>query len=220
LQNYDANFILEGFQHEHISESFKLTAMVANTEKFRNICVGCFNFLDSFHFLSNSLSGLVQNMKNNGHDFPILNHFCHGLLDGNVATDKDVFPYELIRSVRQMSEMVNFPERSKLYSRLTEKNITEEDHAHGLRVYRVAGCANFEDYAMLYNRLDVYLLASVMMSYRNLVDAENKLDLSQFLSQPHLAFNIALLTKEEKVELVTDLDMHLMVSEYLFKMNL
>jgi hypothetical protein len=87
-------------------------------------------------------------------------------------------------------------------------------------VYRAAGCANFEDYAMLYNRLDVYLLASVMMPYRNMVYAENKLDLAQFLSQPHLAFNIALLTKEDKVELVTDLDMHLMVSEYPLKMNL
>jgi hypothetical protein len=121
--------------------------------------------------------------------------------------------------MRQMSEMRDFPERSKFYSRLTEKNITAEDHEHGVRVYRAAGCSNFEEYAILYNRLDVYLLASAVMSYRNMVYAENKLDVSQFLSQPHLAFNIALLTKEKKVKLVTDLDMHLMVSMF-SKMNL
>jgi hypothetical protein len=225
FQNYDANFILEGFQHDHISKSFKLKALATNTEKFCNIHVGCFNFLDSFHFLRNSLSGLIQKMRKDRHEFHILNHFRHEHLDGNVAADKElllrkgVFPYELIRSVRQMSEMRDFPERSKFYSRLTEKNITAEDHEHGLRVYQAARCSNFEEYAMLYNRLDVYLLASAVMLYRNMVYAENKLDVSQFLSKPHLAFNIALLTKEEKVKLVTDIDMHLMVSMF-SKMNL
>jgi hypothetical protein len=141
LQNYDSNLILEGFQHDNISKSFKLKALAANKEKFRNIHVGCFNFLDSFHFLRNSLSSLIQDMRGEQHRFPLLDHFRHGDLDGSIAADKElllrkgVFPYKLIQSFRQMSEMHTFPECSKFYSRLTEKNITAEDLEHGLRVY-------------------------------------------------------------------------------------
>lgn len=186
MQNYDANFLLEGFQLDDISKLFKLSAMAQNTEKFRNIRVGCFNFLDSFHFLQGSLSGLVQQLADDGHPFPLLDDFVHEDLNGRqnkaLLLRKGVFPYELVRSVRQMSEMTSFPEHSTFYSRLAEKNVSTADYEHGRAVYRAANCTNFESYLILYNRLDVILLAEVITAYRNLVYREHRLDVSQFLS--------------------------------------
>ena len=61
------------------------------------------------------------------------------------------------------------------------------------------------DYLLLYNMLDVYLLAEVMMELRESIWKEFRLDLCNgYLSLPMLAKDIMLLVTGAEIELMTD----------------
>ena len=217
LSNYDGNFLLAAFKCPELVEQFKISGLALNSEKFRMLKIGPFTFLDSLHFLSSSLGQLVQDLKTDNHPFKILeSHFTHGSLTAKIPqhkallTSKGVFPYDFVKGLTQL-QSVGYPSHDQFYNRLLEQNISDADYTHGLKVYETAACTSMADYAMLYCRLDVYLLAEVMMNYRDKAYRDFRLDVSQFLSSPHLAWNVMLLTKTDKIELMTDPEMHLMV---------
>lgn len=192
-------------------------AIPHNLEKFRNLRVRPFNFLDSFHFLNGSLAGLVKDLERDGHEFELLQQFRYRDIDGfahkRLLVRKGVFPYEFVKSVQQLGEQTEFPPRREFYSRLTGSDITQTDYEHGKEVFRVSRCETLLHYMELYMTLDVYLLACVIMNFRNVVYREYMLDITQFLSSPHVAFNMLLLTNMHKqpIELVTDSEMQLMM---------
>lgn len=216
LANYDGMFLINAFADEEISKSWTISGIPHNTEKFRCLTVGKFQFLDSLHFLSSSLSKLVDDLVADGHTFPILDQFQHKRLNGtmhkNLLTRKSSYPYDYATSLQVLNSS-QYPDYVHFYSKLSEDNISLELWEHGKSVYEQAGCDNLHDYTRLYNRLDVYLLAEVLANFRNHTYAEFRLDVSQFLSSPHLAFNIMLLQNQTPIELVTDVDMHLMTEK-------
>jgi len=48
---------------------------------------------------------------------------------------KGVFPYELLTSLKRFKNLKKFPLKSEFYSKLHEKEISEEDYNHGLEVF-------------------------------------------------------------------------------------
>ena len=216
LTNYDGMFLLNALSDEEISQSWQISGIPMNTEKFRTLNIGDFKFLDSLHFLSSSLAKLVDDLVRDGHEFPILKSFKHGRLDGGVdsslLTMKSCYPYDYATSLQLLKDS-QYPAYENFYNKMQQKNISLELYEHGRAVYQAAACSSLEDYTLLYNRLDVYLLAEVVTNFRRHTYDEFRLDVSQFLSAPHLSFNIMLLlnSKRYKVELVTDPEMHLMV---------
>ena len=214
LTNYDGMFLLHAFSDPQISDFWTIDGIPMNTEKFRSLTIGKFQFLDSFHFLSSSLAKLVEDLVRDGHQFSLLQQFKHGNLNGasdtSLLTRKSCYPYDYVTSLEVLKNS-RFPAHEHFYNKMQQKNITAEAYQQGKDVYDAAGCVNLEDYTLLYNRLDVYLLAEVMLNFRRHTYEEFRLDVSQFLSAPHLAFNIMLLLNRHKVELVTDVEMHLMV---------
>ena len=216
LTNYDGMFLVNALADREICENWEVSGIPENTEKFRSLTIGNFKFLDSFHFLGSSLSKLVDDLVHDNYSFPILDRFAYNRINGvehkQLLIRKSSYPYDYATSLAVLKNS-QYPEHEHFYSKLQEKNISSDLYDHGKRVYDFAQCKNLEDYTLLYNKLDVYLLAEVVVNFRKHTYNEFRLDITQFLSSPHLAFNIMLLLNKTKIELVTDGDMHLMVEK-------
>ena len=72
---------------------------------------------------------------------------------------------------------------------------------------------NLEDYHNLYNRVDVLLLADVFENFRDICIKNYKLDPAHYYTAPGLAWDAALKVTEVKLELLSDIDMLLMVEK-------
>ena len=72
---------------------------------------------------------------------------------------------------------------------------------------------HFQDNHNLYNETDVLLLADVFESFRNICIENYKLDPAYYYTAPSLAWDACLKITDVKLELLTDIDMLLMVEK-------
>lgn len=80
-------------------------------------------FIDSLHFLNNSLNNFVENLREN--DF----YYLDQELDANVlysVKKKEFFPYDYCDSFEKFNE--DLPNKDKLYSSLTNFEISDEHY--------------------------------------------------------------------------------------------
>ena len=106
-----------------------------------------------------------------------------------------------------------FPEKEAFYSSLNIEDITEVDHRHAKRVFKSLGNKNLGDYHDLYIQSDTLLHADVFENFRNMCIKVYELDTAHFISAPGLAWQACLKKTEVKLELLTDVDMLLMVEK-------
>ena len=163
--SYDTHFIIN-----QLAEEFKgeLNCIGENMEKYITFSVPIkkkcddgktiaykLRFIDSFRFMSTSLSELVDNMsgnfnsiecksctENNGYEeckkitdglikkFPSVYQFCNGDLNKLVLLlRKGVYPYEYMYSWGKFDETA-IPPKEAFYSTLNLENISDEDYTH------------------------------------------------------------------------------------------
>ena len=72
---------------------------------------------------------------------------------------------------------------------------------------------NLEHYHNLYNQVDVLLLADVYEKFRNICIKNYKLDPAHYYTAPGLVWDAALKVTKVKLELLSDIDMLLMVEK-------
>ena len=125
---------------------------------------------------------------------------------------KGVYPYEYMDSLERLKE-TQLPPREAFYSRLNDEGISDEDYAHAQKVWRVFKMEHFKDYHNLYNETDVLLLADVFENFRDICIKNYKLDPAHYYTAPGLAWDAALKITGVKLELLSDIDMLLMVEE-------
>lgn len=202
--NYDFHFILE-----KAGKYFKPDCIPKSREKYSVLSFdgGTIKFIDSISFLQSSLDTLVKNNDND--DFQIFRHFFPSVCDEELLR-KGVFPYEYITSLEVLNEK-SLPSKEKFYSRLNEKEISNEDYEHAIHIFKKYQCKNIWEYLLLYLKLDVILLADVFEKFRQMCIDENDLDPIHFVSAPHRAYVSALLMTGVEIKLITDLNTHLIV---------
>ena len=93
------------------------------------------------------------------------------------------------------------------------ENITDVDYRHAKRVFKNLDNKNLGDYHDLYVQSDTLLLADVIGNFRNKCIEIYELDPAHFLSAPGLAWKACLKKTEVKLELLTNVDMLLMVEK-------
>ena len=125
---------------------------------------------------------------------------------------KGVYPYEYMDSLKRLKEN-KLPPKESFYSRLTEENISDEDYQHAKKDWEVFKMKHVQEYHNLYNKTDVLLLADVFESFRNICMENYKLDPAHYYTAPGLAWDACLKTTGVKLELLTDVDMLLMVEK-------
>ena len=93
------------------------------------------------------------------------------------------------------------------------EDIADVDQRHAKRVLKSLNNKNLGDYDDLYVQSDTLLLAHVFEKFRNKSIGIYELDPAYFLSTPGLAWQACLKNTEVKLELLTDVDMLLMVEK-------
>ena len=93
------------------------------------------------------------------------------------------------------------------------EDITDADYAHAKRVCKDFEIKNLGEYHDFYVQIDTLLLADVFENFRNMCLKIYELDPAKFLSAPGLAWQAALIQTKVKLDLLTDIDMLLMVQK-------
>ena len=93
------------------------------------------------------------------------------------------------------------------------EDITDVDDRHAKRVFKNFNNKNLGDYHYLFVQSDTLLLADVFENFRNKCIEIYELDPAHFLSASGLAWQVCLKKTEVKLELLTDVDMLLMVEK-------
>ena len=107
----------------------------------------------------------------------------------------------------------SLPEKEDFYSHLNMEDITDADYAHAKRVCKDFEIKNLGEYHDLYVQSNTLLLADVFENFRNMCLKIYELDPAKFLSAPGLAWQAALKKTKVKLDLLTDIDMLLMVEK-------
>ena len=93
------------------------------------------------------------------------------------------------------------------------EGITEADYVHAKRVCKDFEIKNIGEYRDLYIQSDTLLLADVFGNSRNMCIKIYEFDPAKFLSAPALAWQAALKKTKVKLDILTDIDMLLMVEK-------
>ena len=104
-------------------------------------------------------------------------------------------------------------DKEAFYSSLNMENITDIDYRHANKVFKEFQLKNLGDYHDLYVQSDTLLLANVFENFRNKCIEIYELDPAHFLSAPGLAWQACLKKTEVRLELLTDVDMLLIVEK-------
>ena len=104
-------------------------------------------------------------------------------------------------------------EKEDFYSHLNMENITDADYVHAKRVCKNFEIKNLGEYHDLYVQSDTLLLADVFENFRNMCLKIYKLDPAKFLSAPGLEWQAAIKKASIKLDLLTDIDILLMVEK-------
>ena len=166
-------------------------------------------FIDSLKFMSSSLDKLASNLIKD--DFKNLKRYYEGdKLD--LLTRKGIYPCEYMTSPEKLKE-TKLPPKEVFYSRLNEEDISDEDYTHAKKVWKTFKMKNLEDYHNLYNQVDVLLLPDVFENFRDICIKNYKLDPAHYYTAPGLGWDAALKVTEVELELLSDIDMLLMVEK-------
>ena len=139
--------------------------------------------------------------------------FCNGDLNKFILLlRKGVYPYEYMDSWQRFDE-TSFLDKEAFYSNLNMEDITDVDYRHGKTLFESLINKNLGDYHDLHVQSDTLLLADVFENFRNMCIKVYDFDPAHFLSAPGLAWQACLKKTEVKLELLTAVDMLLMVEK-------
>ena len=107
---------------------------------------------------------------------------------------------------------ISLPGKEAFYSNLNMEDITDVDHRHVKRVFKNLSSKNLGDYHDLHVQSDTILFADVFENFRNMCIKVYELDSG-------LAWEGYLKKTEVKLELLTDVDILLMVEKGIKRRN-
>ena len=125
---------------------------------------------------------------------------------------KGIYPYESMYSWQRFDE-TSLPDKKAFYSNLNMEDITDVDYRHRKTVFEYLINKHLGDYHDLYVQSDTLWLADVFENFRNICIKVCELDPACFLSAPGLEGQACLKKSKIKLELLTDVDMLLMIEK-------
>ena len=183
--------------------TFSKTIKVGEHEKFKII------FKDSNKFLQTSMEALVANLPEDG--FKNLEK-CYLPKLANLLKQKGFFPYDYLDKLEKLKDP-KLPPQEAFFSKLSGKNINKTSYEHALNVWESFKMKTFKDYLKIYNISDVLLLADVFENFRDLCLKNYGLDPVYYYTAPGLAWDAMLKMTKIKLELLSDVDMLLMIEK-------
>ena len=166
-------------------------------------------FKDSLKFMASSLGALVNNLPDGA-----LNNLNKYFTSKQVKLlkQKGFFPYDYMDSIEKLKDTEPPPQKA-FYSKLTGKGINNYNYQHVLNVWKTWNMKTFKEYLELYNITDVLLLADVFENFRDVCLKNYGLDPVYYYTAPGLAWDAMLKMTKINLELLSDVDMLLMIEK-------
>ena len=152
--------------------------------------------------MASSLSNLVNNLSEGIHR--IKSKYCKCFLEFTNFKD-DLIEYKCSCCKKTYQHKFN--------KKLKEQFLIHTDYAHTKRVCKDFEIEHLGKYHDLYVQSNTVLLADVFENFRNMCINISELHIAKFLSAHGLAWQAALKKIKVKLDLLTDIDMLLMVEE-------
>ena len=201
LRGYDSHLLMQAIS----KVEGRMSCIPNNTEKYISFSLGQLRFIDSAQFLQASLSKLVD--ANKPEAFHITARY-----EPDHLMRKGVYPYEYVDSWERFEE-TKLPPKEAFYSKLSDEHIDDDDYKHAQRVWETFGCQTLGNYADLYCRTDVLLLADVFENFRKTSQKQYGLDPANYYTSPGLSWDALLKKTGVELELLTDYDQHLFIEK-------
>ncbi|GBM44867.1 hypothetical protein AVEN_157095-1 [Araneus ventricosus] len=125
---------------------------------------------------------------------------------------KGCYPYDYFDSFSKFTE-TSLPPLSAFFNSLTNEPVSDDDYQYAQRIWNIFNLQTLGDFHDLYVTSDVLLLADVFQNFRKLCLQFYKIDPSHVYTAPGLAWQACLRMTNVKLELLTDIDMHLFVEK-------
>ena len=206
LRGYDSHVLMQAIS----KVEGRVSCIPNNTEKYISFSLGQLRFIDSAQFLLAPLDKLVA--ANKPEAFQITTHYEPDHQKRTLLLRKGVYPYEYMDSWERFEE-TQLPPKEDFYSKLTDANISDSDYAHAQRVWETFRCQTLGNYADLYCRTDVLLLADVFENFRKTSQKQYGLDQANYYTSPGLSWDALLKKTRVELELLTDYDQHLFIEK-------
>ena len=117
-----------------------------------------------------------------------------------LITKKLAYPYEYMDSPEKFKETC-LPPIEKFYSSLNKENVGEEEYRNAQEIWNTFKIKNLQEFTLLYNKVDVLLLADIMENFRDISLKTYKLDPAWHFTTPGFAWNCMLKMTKQKLEL-------------------
>ena len=172
-------------------------------------------FIDSFGFMFSSLSQLVVDLKQGGLDKfkNVSEEFGYDTERTELMTRKGIYPYSFMDSYDKFDidplTLTKFDFRSDL----TGEDISDEDFEFYKEICNKFNIKTLGEYHDLYLKSDVLLLSDVFENFRETCFQYYKLDPAHYYSAPGLSWNACLKMTGIELELISDVDMYLMIEK-------
>lgn len=201
---YDLHFIVRCLH----AVNERISIIPKNTERFLSVHLGAFVFIDSFQFLSESLSTLANNLKSKSRK--AFQHTSKHVTDKSrreLLLRKGVFCYRYLDDIRKFDDK-KLPPIEDFYNDLNQEPLSKSNYEHALKVWDKFECRSLGDYHDLYLTSDLLILADIFQNFRRFCLRFYKLDPAHYLSGPQLSFDALLKKTGVELELLTDIDMY------------
>ncbi len=122
------------------------------------------------------------------------------------------YPYDYIDSEAKYNE-TQLRSKEKFYNSLNEEHFDDGEYHYAQEIWKYFNIKNLKEFTMLYNTSDVLLLADIMENFRETALKTYNLDPAWYYTTPGFVWNCMLKTTKQHLEIITDVDMHLMLKE-------
>lgn len=217
LSGYDSHFIIRSLCSEfegNISllpinkdKYISFTKYVSNTKI-------SFRFIDSYRFMPSGLEKLASYLESD--QKIIIKKYFNDDDDSKfkLVTRKGIFPYEYLNSWNKLHD-TQLPSRQNFFSKIKNCEVSESEYQYARRVWKEFDIKTLGEYAELYLKIDVLLLADVFENFRVTCKKTYDVDPLHYYTAPGLAFDSMLKMTKIEMELFTeqDVDMALFIEK-------
>ena len=215
LKGYDSHFIMQEIgnivkknaifdkEGKKVYE-MSINVIPCNMEKYMAFMLGQnLVFIDSFQFMSSSLSNLVNNLP--AEAFKHTGQVFQGE-KLSLMTKKGVYPYDYMNSFEKFEDS-RLPKKEDFFSIMNNEHITDEEYQHAQNVWKTFNLKTMGEYHDLYLKSDILLLTDVFENFRKACQQYYGLDPAHYFTSPGLSWDAMLKMTKTELELISDVDM-------------
>ena len=220
LKGYDSHFIIQEIgnivkERAHVDakgnkREMRINVIPCNMEKYLAFMLGRYLlFIDSFQFMSSSLSNLVNNLP--AEEFKYTGQVFQGE-QLSLMKKKGVYPYDYMNSFKKFEDS-RLPKKEDFFSVMNNEHITDKEYQHAQNVWNEFGLSSMGEYHDLYLKSDILLLTDVFENFRKACQQYYELDPAHYFTTPGLSWDAMLKMTKTKLELMSDVDMFLFIEK-------